>query len=107
MASVKAPTKLAKQMSGIAASWTRDPFRPNIQLQTLLQSLATHPRLTPQAVQAARALQDNEMYKQYPLSKKTLQPASTPHHYDRLVEGFEKSAQGIGRPWWKIFFGIW
>ena len=44
---------------------------------------------------------------QYPLSAKTLQPASMPHHYTRLVEAFDKSAQGIARPWWKIFFNIW
>jgi len=30
-----------------------------------------------------------------------------PLHYDRLVEGFEKIAKGIERPWWKVFFGIW
>ncbi|GLB44620.1 hypothetical protein LshimejAT787_1702470 [Lyophyllum shimeji] len=107
MAIAKAPAKLAQKMNGIAATWIKDPFRPNLQLQTLWQSLATHPKLTPQAVQATRALKDNEMYKQYPLSKKILQPASAPHYYDRLVEGFEKSAQGIGRPWWKVFFGIW
>lgn len=44
---------------------------------------------------------------QYPLSEKSLKPASMPLYYTRLVEGYEKSAQGIGRPWWKIFFGIW
>jgi hypothetical protein len=128
MASVKATTTLAQKMGSIAGTWVKDPFRPNLQLQTLLQSLASHPKLTPQVVQAARTLRDNDMYKkvcfsrepsrftidldafyflQYPLSKKTLQPASMPAHYDRLVEGFEKSAKGIGRPWWKIFFGIW
>ena len=44
---------------------------------------------------------------QYALSEHMLKPASMPHHYTRLVEAFEKSAQGIARPWWKIFFGIW
>ena len=44
---------------------------------------------------------------QYPLSDKTLKPASMPLYYTRLVDGYEKSAQGIARPWWKIFFGIW
>lgn len=44
---------------------------------------------------------------QYALSAKTLQPASMPHHYTRLVEAFDKSARGIARPWWKIFFNIW
>ncbi|TFK69769.1 hypothetical protein BDN72DRAFT_819631 [Pluteus cervinus] len=104
---MSATTRLAQKLNTIADLWVNDPFRPNIQLQAFLKSLATHPRLTPQAVQAARALKDNNAQKQYPLSKRTLQPASMPHHYDRLIEGYHKSLQGIGRPWWKIFFGIW
>ncbi|KAH9948485.1 hypothetical protein B0H21DRAFT_690069 [Amylocystis lapponica] len=102
-----ASTKLAPQLHRIAAGWPVDPFRANIQLKTFLASLADHPNLTPQAVRAARALQDNEFQKKYPLSEKLLKPASMPHHYTRLVEAFDKSAQGIRRPWWKIFFGIW
>ncbi|KAI0920474.1 hypothetical protein AcW1_002202 [Taiwanofungus camphoratus] len=100
-------TKAGQQLHRIAATWPVDPFRPNLQLKNLLDSLADHPHLTPQAVRAARALQDNEFQTKYALSEKILKPASTPHHYSRLVEGFEKSAKGIGRPWWKIFFGIW
>ncbi|KAF4568351.1 hypothetical protein EYR40_010246 [Pleurotus pulmonarius] len=100
-------SKLAQKMSNIAALWPKDPFRPQIQLKTFLTSLSAHPNLTPQAVQAARALKDNDMFKKYPLSRKMLQPASMPKYYDRLVEGFEKSAQGIARPWWKVFFGVW
>ena len=118
--------QLSRKLSSIAESWVKDPFRPNLQLQTFLKSLAAHPRLTPQAVNAANALRDNQLqkkvspfesilafsvfdlvYYQYPLSKRLLRPASAPLHYERLVEGFEKSAQGIGRPWWKVFFGIW
>ncbi|KAF8968703.1 hypothetical protein BDZ97DRAFT_1654730 [Flammula alnicola] len=99
--------QLSQKVAAIAESWTKDPFRPNLQLQTFLKSLAAHPRLTPQAVEATRALRDNDMYKKYPLSQKMLRPASSPLHYERLVEGYEKSAQGIGRPWWKVFFGIW
>ncbi|KIM41901.1 hypothetical protein M413DRAFT_445110 [Hebeloma cylindrosporum] len=99
--------QLSQKLGAIAESWTKDPFRPNLQLQTFLKSLAAHPRLTPQAVEATRALRDNDMQKKYRLSQKMLRPASAPQHYERLVEGFEKSAQGIGRPWWKVFFGIW
>ncbi|KAJ7619530.1 hypothetical protein FB45DRAFT_981081 [Roridomyces roridus] len=103
-----APTRrLAEQMARIAASCPVDPLRPHIQLQTFLQSLATHPRLTPAAVEAARALEANEAQKQYALTDKILKPASAPLHYDRLVEGVDKSMQGIGRPWWKIFLGRW
>ncbi|TFK37616.1 hypothetical protein BDQ12DRAFT_699045 [Crucibulum laeve] len=103
-----APSRnMTLKLSTIADTWIKDLFRPNLQLRTFLKSLSAHPKLTPEAVQAARALRDDDMKKQYPLSRKMLKPASIPLHYDRLVEGFEKSAQGIGRPWWKIFFGVW
>ncbi|PPR00592.1 hypothetical protein CVT26_009867 [Gymnopilus dilepis] len=84
--------QLSQKLTAIAGTWTKDPFRPNLQLQNFLKSLAAHPRLTPQA---------------YPMSQKMLRPASSPLYYERLVTGFEKSAQGVGRPWWKVFFGIW
>ncbi|KAL6308861.1 hypothetical protein BKA93DRAFT_692417, partial [Sparassis latifolia] len=96
-----------QQLHRIAAAWPGDPFRPNIQLKTFLQSLSDHPNLTPQAVEAARELQDNVYQKRFSLSEKMLQPASMPHHYTRLLEAFDKSAKGIRRPWWKIFFNIW
>ncbi|KAI0744745.1 hypothetical protein C8Q76DRAFT_10888 [Earliella scabrosa] len=102
-----AGASLRQQLQKIAAQWPGDPFRPNVQLKTFLASLADHPNLTPEAVRATRALQNDELMKKYPLSAKTLQPASMPHHYTRLVEAFDKSAQGIARPWWKIFFNIW
>ncbi|KAH6911959.1 hypothetical protein BKA70DRAFT_1266055 [Coprinopsis sp. MPI-PUGE-AT-0042] len=99
--------KLAQKMSTVAETWVRDPFRPNLQLSTFLQSLARHPRLTQEAVQATRTLERNEVKKMYPLSDKMLRPASSPQHYERLLEGYQKSQEGIGRPWWKIFFNIW
>ncbi|KAI0346530.1 hypothetical protein BDW22DRAFT_1405334 [Trametopsis cervina] len=99
--------KLSQQLHTIAQRWPTDPFRPHLQLGAFLKSLADHPQLTPQAVKAARALEENEFQRKYALSKKTLSPKSMPHYYDRLVEGVEKSAQGIGRPWWKIFFNVW
>ncbi|KAI0077659.1 hypothetical protein K474DRAFT_1674687 [Panus rudis PR-1116 ss-1] len=100
-------TKLSQQLHRIAAQWPGDPFRPHMQLKTFLESLADHPQLTPQAVKAARSLVNNEIQKKYALSEKTLRPRSMPMHYERLVEGYEKSAQGVSRPWWKIFFNIW
>ncbi|KAJ7128138.1 hypothetical protein C8R43DRAFT_1027379 [Mycena crocata] len=103
-----APTgKLAKEMARIASACPIDPLRPHIQLQTFLKSLATHPRLTPEAVRAAQALERNEMQKKYALTEITLRPASARLHYEKLVEGVEKSMQGIERPMWKRIFGIW
>lgn len=118
-----AASKYAPKLKAIAAAWPSDPFRPNMQLKTFLESLATHPRLTPNAVHSARVLLDNGVQHkvsaslvcpkvlqprlQYPLSKKTLEPASMPKHYQRLLQGYERSAQGIRRPWWQVFFGIW
>lgn len=100
-------TKLSQQLSATASNWPKDPFRPNIQLQTFLQALAAHPNLTQEAVNAANALKENTMRKKYKLSKTMLKPASMPHHYERLMDGYQKSVQGVQRPWWKIFFGIW
>ncbi|KAJ7682899.1 hypothetical protein B0H17DRAFT_942419 [Mycena rosella] len=102
-----ATRKLAEEMARIASVCPLDPLRPHIQLQTFLQSLATHPRLPPAAVRAAQALERNEMQKKYALTRITLNPASAPLHYEKLVEGIEKSMQGIGRPFWKVFFNIW
>ncbi|KAI0779119.1 hypothetical protein BC629DRAFT_1289873 [Irpex lacteus] len=99
--------KLSQQLQTIAKRWPVDPFRPHLQLGAFLNSLAEHPQLTPQAVRAARALEENEFQRKYPLTKGTLKPKSMPHYYTRLIEGVEKSAQGIARPWWKIFFNIW
>lgn len=55
--------QLAQKLSTIARSWVIDPFRPNLQLKTFLESLAAHPRLTTQAVSAARSLRDNDITK--------------------------------------------
>lgn len=51
--------KLAQKLSITATAWPKDPFRPNMQLANFLQSLATHPNLTPNAVEAALTLQSN------------------------------------------------
>ncbi|KAF9228092.1 hypothetical protein BS17DRAFT_799564 [Gyrodon lividus] len=97
----------AQRLSTIAAAWPTDPFRPNLQLKTFLQSLSSHPNLTPEAVHSARVLLENGIRHKYPLSRKTLEPVSMPKHYERLVQGYEKSAQGTKRPLWQVFFGIW
>lgn len=55
--------KLAQKMAGIARSWLHDPIRPHLQLSAFLESLASHPNLTPQAVRAAQLLQNSEVYK--------------------------------------------
>lgn len=56
-------SKTSQRLLKIAAAWPIDPFRPNIQLKTFLQSLASHPNLTPRAVQAAQGLLDNSIQK--------------------------------------------
>jgi len=99
--------QLSTHLHRIASQWPADPFRPHIQLKSFLEALADHPQLTPEAVRAAGALKSGELQRRYPLSEKSLRPKSMPLHYARLVEGHQKAAQGIGRPWWKIFFNIW
>jgi len=58
---------LSKELSSLAKTWTKDPFRPNIQLSSFLKSLAAHPRLTKRAVEDAHSLQNNEMMKKVPI----------------------------------------
>ena len=55
--------KLGQKMALVAHSWLHDPVRPHLQLSTLLEALSKHPKLTPQAVRAAQALQNNQAYK--------------------------------------------
>lgn len=54
---------LSRKLASIAHTWTKDPFRPNIQLSAFLLSLSSHPRLTKRAVADAGALHDNELMK--------------------------------------------
>ncbi|KAI4520225.1 hypothetical protein FB107DRAFT_289564 [Schizophyllum commune] len=96
----------AQELNAIANKWVQDPFRPHLQLSFFLRSLATHPRLTPEAVNAARALQENVAYKKYKLSDRMLHPASRPRVYDDLLVNIENSVKGTHKPWWKDFFGI-
>ena len=51
---------LRSQLRNMAAKWPTDPFRPNIQLKTLLTSLAEHPNLTGSAVRATQAIERDE-----------------------------------------------
>ena len=62
-------TKIAQELSTLAASWSKDPFRPNIQLQSFLQALSAHPNLTREAVDAAKALKDNATQRKVSFSR--------------------------------------
>jgi len=98
---------LGPQLKNLAKAWKYDALHPDYQMDKFLTSLASHPKLTPEAVKAAQALKDNVALRKWPISDKLATPASMPLYYGRLLEGVEKSKQGIGRPWWKIFFNIW
>ncbi|KAH9476915.1 hypothetical protein JR316_0010831 [Psilocybe cubensis] len=63
---------LSQKLTVIAETWIKDPFRPNLQLQTFLKSLAAHPRLTPKAVEATRALRDDVMHQKVALLPRDL-----------------------------------
>lgn len=54
---------LSQRLLSIAEGWSKDPFRPNIQLSAFLRSLSLHPRLTKRAVEDSRILHDHEMMK--------------------------------------------
>ncbi|SJL08379.1 uncharacterized protein ARMOST_11742 [Armillaria ostoyae] len=65
---VASQAQLSQRLSTIAGKWVQDPFR-HIQLSAFLESLAKHPRLTPQAVEAASALQNNIVFKKVRFSR--------------------------------------
>ncbi|EJD41213.1 hypothetical protein AURDEDRAFT_69079 [Auricularia subglabra TFB-10046 SS5] len=94
-------------MRALADSWPGDAFHSNLQLRVFLKALATHPKLTADAVKIMQALKDDKLYHTYRPTKRTLHPPSIPEHYVRLVEGVQKAQQGIGRPWWKRILGLW
>ncbi|KAH7101475.1 hypothetical protein BKA62DRAFT_830050 [Auriculariales sp. MPI-PUGE-AT-0066] len=94
-------------LRAIANSWPTDPFHPNLQMGVFLKSLATHPNLKQEHVNIVQALHSGVLAKRYAPSSRTLKPASYPTMYNRLMEGIEKSQQGVGRPGWKRFLGIW
>ncbi|KAI0270645.1 hypothetical protein BC834DRAFT_862407 [Gloeopeniophorella convolvens] len=96
-----------RRLRHIASEWPVDPLRPNLQLKNFLTALAEHPALSERAVAATEALHKNHLSTRIPIPETVLQPASMPMHYVRLKEGYEKTLKGIGRPWWKIFFGVW
>ncbi|KAH8823838.1 hypothetical protein DL96DRAFT_1670722 [Flagelloscypha sp. PMI_526] len=98
---------LGKELVKISQKWPQDPFRPHLQINTFLASLATHPKLTPNAVKATQTLLNGDISKKFPLSEKMMQPAAFPKYYDRMQVGMEKALQGIPRPWWKIVLRIW
>ena len=50
---------LAQRLLKVAKSWPTDPFRPNMQLKTFLESLSNHPKLTSKAVAATEALKND------------------------------------------------
>lgn len=81
MALAKAATGPAQKLGRIAETWVKDPFRPNLQLQTFLQSLATHPKLSHRVVQAARALKDNNLYNEVCFSREPIRLTSNSGAY--------------------------
>ena len=60
--------KLSQKLITISASWSADPFRPNLQLKEFLKSLSSHPNLTHQAVNAAQSLRENDVQKKVHMS---------------------------------------
>ncbi len=63
MATSTKAAALAQTLTKIGRQWAPDTLRSQLQFGRFLESLAQHPNLTPQAVDAAKALQDNVMMK--------------------------------------------
>ncbi|KAF8313863.1 hypothetical protein DL93DRAFT_2167662 [Clavulina sp. PMI_390] len=99
-------SRVSATLHQIAQNWPADPLRPTMQFSQVLSSLSTSPNLSVRAVMAARALSENRLKTQFPLSEKTTTPASTPLHYTRLVEGVEKAIRGEKRSFIERFFSL-
>ena len=63
LATTMPPSNVSQKLSALAGTWPKDPLRPNLQLTNFLKSLATHPNLTEDAVQATQDLQHNVVLK--------------------------------------------
>ncbi|KAG8908331.1 hypothetical protein FRB99_007257 [Tulasnella sp. 403] len=99
----------ANTLRQLAKNWPKDPVRPNLQFGELLNYVAENsPEGVPaRGISAVKALQSNHLMKKYPISPRTTKPASFPHHYDRLVLGYENATKGKTRSWFQIIFGIY
>ncbi|KAJ9123556.1 hypothetical protein QFC24_003771 [Naganishia onofrii] len=127
---------LYRQLLQTVRSLPRDPLRPTLQLNETLEAtvnrafgikqvetvnsstsealplkLAEHvsaedEALASKALQALKNLSDDKALHAYPLTSKTLQPATDPYYYTRLIQGVGLSSQGKTRSWWKTFFQV-
>lgn len=46
------------------------------------------------------------LFLQYPLTEKSLIPASKPTYYFRMQDAIDRAQRGEGKPWWRNFMGL-
>ncbi|KAJ9103911.1 hypothetical protein QFC21_002374 [Naganishia friedmannii] len=121
---------LYRQLLQTVRSLPRDPLRPTLQLNETLEAtvnrafgikqvetvnsstsealplrLAEHVTVEDEAL-ASKALQALKDLSDDKALHATLQPATDPYYYTRLIQGVGLSSQGKTRSWWKTFFQV-
>ncbi|SCV72563.1 BQ2448_4100 [Microbotryum intermedium] len=116
---------LRTSLHSLARQWPKDPLRPTLQFSDSLQAAidrafptttatgTTATELGQKQLLKAREMHDgltrllaNDALKSYPMSQKTLQPASFPKHYARMQDGIARASRGEvvkGRSWLEWF----
>lgn len=91
------PQQLSQQLTKIAQNWSPELVRNQVQFGTFLAALAKHPKLTPETVEAARALQNNVMQKKVCVVESSVISTSTDMRCPFLVPAFCEDAEtGVG-----------
>ncbi|KAK9897104.1 hypothetical protein P389DRAFT_168818 [Cystobasidium minutum MCA 4210] len=108
-----------QQLLKIAAEWPKDKIRPNHQFGEAIAKIAesrtawatTSPSAGTQDAKDGEAmigaltrLLNNRALHSYPLSDKVRKPASSPKHYDNLLQGLKRAEEGEQEPWYKSLF---
>ncbi|KDE08723.1 hypothetical protein MVLG_01178 [Microbotryum lychnidis-dioicae p1A1 Lamole] len=114
-------TTLRTSLHSLARRWPKDPLRPTLQFSDSLQAAVDRVFATPPAaaelgqkqILKAQEMHDsltrllaNDALKSYPMTQKTLKPASFPKHYARMQDGIARASRGEvvkGQSWLEWF----
>ncbi|KAF2399843.1 hypothetical protein EJ06DRAFT_530633 [Trichodelitschia bisporula] len=103
---------IAKHYARIAAQWPKDPLRPTVSFQKLLEARAVATEKLPvgqeavelRNVNALYSLLDDRYAKKYPIPPRLLNPTSNPTHYQDLITELEEAPN---RTWLQRLVNRW
>ncbi|KAF8477279.1 hypothetical protein BDZ91DRAFT_708977 [Kalaharituber pfeilii] len=107
-------TKLHTTLHRIANKWPVDPLRTELSFNNFLRARAATLESNPNAkfgnsdmqaqVKALEGLVENSWLKKYPITDRTLKPASKPEYYEKLRKELEEAP---GRSWLQGLVNSW